>query len=304
MGSRFRHTALGDVMEFRNPGRSWLFVPGNNPKFLTKSRSCGADVLLLDIEDGVPPNDKETARRMVADELDEPGPAPVRFVRVNSWQSGLTDSDLATVVRAGVGGICLPKAEDAASVTRLAAALDDLEHERGLPPAGIKILAAIESAFALRNAYEIALASPRVVGLILGAEDLALDMGLFTNRKEEASDLLYARSSLVNATTAAKVMSVDGVYPHLHDPDGLVADAQRTVNLGFTGKSTFSPRQIDLIHEAFKPSTEELSFSARAVEEFERAERESVGSVVVDGQLIDLPIVMRARTVLARGELA
>jgi citrate lyase subunit beta/citryl-CoA lyase len=98
-------------------------------------------------------------------------------------------------------------------------------------------------------------------------------------------------------------MSVDGVYPHLHDAEGLILDTRRTVNLGFTGKSTFSPRQIELIHEAFRPSAEELAFSTRAVKEFELAEAESLGSVVVDGQLIDLPIVMRARTVLSRRDL-
>lgn len=286
----------------RSPGRSWLFVPGNNERYLAKANQCEADVLLLDLEDGVPPDDKQRGREMVAAYLATPSDK-VRFVRVNALPTGLLPGDLEAVVRPGLDGVCLPKAESASDVLTLADRLDRLETRRGLPPGSTRILAAIESARGLLAAYDIGAAHPRVVGLMFGAEDFALDLGLVTNRQHEAADLTYARSALVVAATAAGVMSVDGVYPHLADEDGLRADTRRCLNHGFSGKSTFSPRQLPTIHSVFKPEPDELDFSRRVIAAFDAAVAKSTGSAVVDGQLVDRPIVLRAHRVLERSEL-
>ena len=267
-----------------SPGRSWLFVPGNNEHYLTKSAESEADALLLDLEDGVPAGQ-------------------IRFARVNGWQTGQLADDLKAVVRTGLDGICLPKAESPAQILKLAERLAAIESARGLLPGSVRILAAIESARGLLAAYDIASAHPRIAGLMFGAEDFALDLGLPANRQHEAADLGYARSALVVAATAAGVMSIDGVYPHLTDEQGLRADTRRSLNYGFSGKSTFSPRQLAVIHEVFRPSGDEVAFSRRVITAFDAAAAGSAGSAVVDGQLVDLPIMLRARRVLERSEL-
>lgn len=287
----------------QSPGRSWLFVPGNNHRYLAKAAECEADVLLLDLEDGVPTVDKQRGREMIAAALATPHDKAL-FVRINAWPTGLLPDDLSSVVRTGLDGVCLPKVESATDILKLAEHLAEREKAQGLPDGSIRILAAIESARGLLAAYDIAAAHPRIAGLIFGAEDFALDLGLLTNRQHEAADLTYARSALVVAATAAGVMSVDGVYPHLADEDGLRADTRRCLNYGFTGKSTFSPRQLPVIHAIFRPSADEVDFARRAVSAFDAAFAESAGSAVVDGQLVDLPIVLRARVVLERSDLA
>lgn len=287
----------------QSPGRSWLFVPGNNEHYLAKAAACEADVLLIDLEDGVPPECKKRGRGMVAACLATPS-EKVRFVRINAWVTGLAPNDLDAVVRPGLDGVCLPKVESDTDVLTLTDQLAELETVRGLPCGSIRILAAIETARGLLAAHNIAAAHPRVAGLMFGAEDFALDLGLPTNRQHEAAELTYARSALVIAAAAAGVMSVDGVYPHLDDEDGLRADTRRCLNYGFSGKSTFSPRQLPVIHAVFKPQADEVEFSRRVVAAFDSAVAESAGSAVVDGQLVDLPIVLRARRVLKRSELA
>lgn len=286
-----------------SPGRSWLFVPGNNEHYLIKSAESEADALLLDLEDGVPAGEKERGREMIAASLATPS-GKVRFVRVTAWPTGQLPDDLNAVVWTGLDGICLPKAESSAQILKLADRLAALESARGLVPGSVRILAAIESARGLLAAYDIASAHPRVAALMFGAEDFALDLGLLTNREHEAADLSYARSALVVAATAAGVLSIDGVYPHLKDVEGLRADARRSLNYGFSGKSTFSPRQLTVIHEVFRPSSDEVDFSRRVITAFDAAAAESAGSAVVDGQLVDLPIMLRARRVLERSELA
>lgn len=287
----------------RSPGRSWLFVPGNNERYLTKASSCEADVLLLDLEDGVPPHDKQGGRDMVVDSL-ATSSDKVRFVRVNGWSTGLLLDDIDAVVRPGIDGICMPKTESATDVLRLADRLGELEAARGLGFGSVGVLAAIESARGLLAAHDIASAHQRIVGLMFGAEDFALDIGLLASRSHEAAELAYARSALVVAATAAGVMSVDGVYPHLTDEEGLRADTRRSVNHGFTEKSTFSPRQLPVIHAVLCPEPDEVAYSRRVVAAYDDAVADSVGSAVVDGQLVDLPIVLRARRVLERSALA
>jgi citrate lyase subunit beta/citryl-CoA lyase len=277
--------------------RSWLFVPGNSVRYLEKALACEADVLLVDLEDGVQPTEKEAARDRVAEYLST-ATDKVRFVRVNAEGTGLLAGDLDAVVLPGIAGICLPKAESTADVDQLSARIDELEHERGIDTGSVRILAAIESARGLLAAPAIAAANPRIAGLMFGAEDFALDLGLLANRQQEAANLSFARSSIVVAAVSAGVIAVDGVFPRLDDESGLIADTRRSRDLGFSGKATFSPRQLPLIHSVFQPASEEIDFSRRVVAAFEAALEHSAGAAIVDGQLVDLPIVMRARRVL------
>lgn len=279
--------------------RSWMFVPGDKQRFLDKSEVSGADVVMFDLEDGVIFSQKAEARKMVKQHLTKsPWKGPLRYVRVNAPATGMTAEDIMTVASSGLDGICLTKVESPADVVRAVGVLEAAEHERGIAAGQIRILAAIESANALHQAVEIAKAHERVIGLIFGAEDYALDIALPANRIAEASELIHARAIIVNAAAAARVLSVDGVFPNLEDPDGFLADAVQARRLGFTSKSTFNPRQIDLLNAQFSPTPDEIAYAQKVADAFKEAEARGDASVAVGGQLVDLPIVMRALRML------
>jgi citrate lyase subunit beta / citryl-CoA lyase len=287
------------------PTRSWMFVPGNKERFLAKAAESDADCVFLDLEDGVLPDFKDQARTMVAGALRRPF-RPQCYVRLNAASTRWFAADLAEVVPSGPAGVCLPKCEDAGQVTDLAALLDDLERRHSLPPGSTGIVAAIESPAAVLAAASIARAHPRVVALMLGAEDLALDIGLGTARVAEAAELLFARSMVVYAAAAARVVSIDGVFPNLDDPAGMERDTLQARRLGFTAKSTFNPRQVAVINRVFSPRPDEIAYARRVADAFQSAQARGDASVAVGGQLVDRPIVARACRLLqlAQAELA
>jgi citrate lyase subunit beta/citryl-CoA lyase len=173
------------------------------------------------------------------------------------------------------------------------------ETAAGLAAGSVRYIVAIESPRGLLNAAAIATASPRVAALMFGAEDFGLELGLPTLREGEASELLYARSALVVAAAAASVQAIDGVWPDISDAEGLAADCRRSRRLGFTGKSLIHPGQIETINAAFSPTAAEVDYARRVVAAFDEAMARGEGSIAFGGQLIDLPIVERARRTLA-----
>jgi citrate lyase subunit beta / citryl-CoA lyase len=278
--------------------RSWMFVPGNRERFIRKAFSSSADAIFLDIEDGVLPAEKAQARRMITDALREPNGGPLRYVRVNAPSTPWLKPDIDAVVGPGLAGICLTKVARPQDVLETAALIEALERQRGLEVGSVRILAAIESARGLMNALPIADADPRIVGLMFGAEDYALDLGLGTRRETEAAELIVARSLIVNAAAAANVLSIDGVFANLDDPEGLLADVRQARRLGFTSKSTFNPRQIDVINQVFSPQPDEIEYARKIAAGFRDAEARGDASVAVGGQLVDRPIVLRALRIL------
>ena len=270
--------------------RSWMFVPGNRRRFLDKIYQLDEppDAVFFDLEDGVMPAEKPLAREMVVEVLRRSPPGPLRAVRVNAPGSPWLEDDLAAIIGPGLEAVCIAKVERPEDVVWVADRLDS----------HTQIVVAIETARGLNHAPEIAAAHERMLALMFGAEDYALDIGLGTVREAEASDLLYARSALVNAATAARVLSIDGVFPSLEDADGLLADIVQSRRLGFDGKSTFNPRQIALIHEHYNPSPDELEYAQRVADAFAEATARGDASVVVGGQLVDRPIVLRAQRLL------
>ena len=204
--------------------RSWMFVPGHRQKMIDKALGLNADAIMLDIEDGVAPNEKDAARRNIADSLGRekaPG-TPARYVRINAIGHPRMDADLEAVVRPGLEGLVCPKVDTADEVHKVDAILNDKEPRNKLGKGSVKLLIAIESPKGLLNAPAIAAASSRIVGIIFGAEDFGRELGLPTVREGEARDLIYARSSIVIAAAAAHVQAVDGVWVDLKDSDGLV----------------------------------------------------------------------------------
>lgn len=279
--------------------RSLMFVPGNSEKMLTKAIGLeNLDVAMFDLEDGAPPDQKDVARELVAGMLGRPAGGPRRYVRINAIATDRMEADLRAVVRPGLEGLVLPKVERADEVQLVDRVLEEQEPRAGLPSGGVGLIAAVESATGLLNAPAIAAATPRIVGLMFGAEDFGLDLGLPTNREGEARELIYARSAMVVAAASAHVQSMDGVWPDIHDFDGVRRDAVQARRLGFSGKTTFHPGQIDIINEVFSPSAAEVEHARRVVDAFEEAQAAGQGAVAFGGQLIDLPIVERARRVL------
>ncbi|HEX6513083.1 MAG TPA: CoA ester lyase [Chloroflexota bacterium] len=287
-------------MEFM---RSLMFVPGHRERMIQKALASEADVLFLDIEDGVPPAEKDLARETIAGSLravaENPpqGRHPLRFVRINAIGHERMHADLSTVLGPGLEGFCLPKVETADQVRQV----DELlaRHD---PQGSVRYIASIESALGLINAPRIAAASPRMAALMFGAEDFSKDLGLPTLRVAEASELLYARSAIVMAATAAHILSVDGVWPDIHDPDGLLKDAVQGRRLGFTGKSLIHPGQIEIVNNVFRPDEGEVEYARQVIQAFEEGRARGDGAVALGGQLIDAPIVDRARRTLEMHE--
>jgi len=280
--------------------RSWMFVPGHRQKMIDKALGLNVDAIMLDIEDGVAPNEKDTARKLIGEALGHPKApnTPARFVRINAIGHARMDADLEAVVRPGLEGLVCPKVETDDEVRKVDSILSECEPKLKMAPGGVKLLIAIESPRGLLNAPAIATCSPRVCGLMFGAEDFGRELGLPTSREGEARDMLYARSAMVIAAAAAHVQAIDGVWVDLKDPEGLVGFARQSRRLGFSGMSLIHPSQIDPINSHFSPTAEEINYAREVVTAFEEANARGDGSIALGGQLIDRPIVERARRTL------
>jgi citrate lyase subunit beta/citryl-CoA lyase len=262
--------------------RSFLFAPGSDEEKLRKALAAGADAVVADLEDAVLAEEKPTARAVVAEVLGA-GADCLRLVRVNRAGSPWFADDLAALVGLGLDGVVLPKATPVA-----AAALSDT---------GQPVVAIVETAVGLRDVHELA-AAPGVAALVLGAVDLGLDLGL--EPRPDGLELLCARSSLVVASAAAGLRGpIDQVWLDVRDAEGLERDSRLGRSLGFRGKACIHPAQVEVVNESFSPSPSELLRAREVVAAYERGAAEGKGAVALDGELIDLPVVERARQVLA-----
>src|SRR3989338_436928 len=285
--------------------RSWMFVPGQRQKMIDKALGLGSDAIMLDIEDGVAPGEKDTARKLIVAALgrERLRRSPARFVRINAIGHERMAADLEAVLRPGLDGLVLPKVETPEEVLKVAAILKEREQAVKVECGGVKFLVAIESPRGLLNAPAIAASTDRVIGLMFGAEDYGRELGLPTSREGEARDLIYARSATVVAAASAHVQAVDGVWVDLQDGDGLLGFARQSRRLGFSGMSLIHPSQIDPINTVFSPTPGELDYAQRGVQAYEEAVARGDGSIAFGGQLIDRPIVERARSTLVMAEM-
>src|SRR2546425_229152 len=291
--------------------RSWMFVPGDRQKMIDKALALSVDAILLDIEDGVAPAAKETARKQIAESLDriaaqqKDNPAlrtPARYVRINAVGHERMLADVEHVIRPSLEGLAVPKVETPEQVKTVEKILDDREPKMGMPRGSVRLLLALESPRGLFNAYAIASSSPRVIGLMFGAEDFSRELSLPLRREGEATDLIYARSAFVTAAAAAHVQAVDGVWPNFQDIEGLRKFALQSRRLGFSSMSLIHPSQIDEVNRAFTPTIEEIDYCRRVVQAFDDARARGEGSIAFGGQLLDVPIVDRARQTLELAE--
>jgi citrate lyase subunit beta/citryl-CoA lyase len=290
--------------------RSWMFVPGDRQRMIDKALGLHVDAVMLDIEDGVAPAEKANARRQIAASLDALVPrlksdpslkTPARYVRVNAVGTDRIAADLDAVIRPGCEGLVVSKVERPDQVDEIDGTVGRLEDSRGLMKGAVRLLVAIESPIGLFNAYAIAAASPRVMGLIFGAEDFCREMALPLRREGEASDLIYARSHLATAAAAAHVQSVDGVWVDLNDPEGLKVFARQARRLGMSGMSLIHPSQIDEVNAAFTPTPADMDYAEAVLKAFDEARARGEGAIAFRGQLLDFPIVDRARQTVELG---
>ena len=285
--------------------RSFLFIPGDNPKKLDKGLGSGADALLLDLEDSVAPQRKAEARATTVAFLNEARGAKTRprlYVRINGLATGLANDDLAAVMAGAPDGILLPKAEGGAAVADCDARLKIWEARHDLKPGVTDIIAiATETAAALFLAGSYAGASARLKGLTWGAEDLSVELGAEANRDRDGNFLApyqLARSLCLAGAAAAQVQAIDTVYVDFRNDAGLRRECEEARRDGFTGKMAIHPAQVAAINEAFTPSAEAIKRAEAVIAAF--ADNPSAGTVGIGGVMYDRPHLERARQLLAR----
>jgi len=277
--------------------RSMLFVPGNNPGMMSDAHIYGSDALMFDLEDSVTLREKDAARLLVYHALKTIHYGDCeRVVRVNPLSTPFGKADIEAMVAAGAQVIRLPKTETAQDILDTEAEIERAEKQFGIPIGQTRMMAAIEGALGVVNAYAIATASPRLVAIALGAEDYCAN--LKTSRSLEGSELLYARGAIVVAARAAGIDCIDTVFSDVNNEDQLIKETLAIKQLGFDGKSVINPRQIKPVHRVFTPTQKEIVKANRILVASREAEARGSGVVALDGKMIDRPVVIRAERML------
>ena len=279
--------------------RSLLFVPGNQPRMLERASGLKPDAFIPDMEDSVPLDEKANAREVTASYLAKLGAGGTPVIpRVNSLDTGLLDDDLAAVVGENILGVSVGKIETPEDIAAISAKLETLERKAGIEVGSVSLVPWIETAMAIVHLYEICTASPRIVGVAFGAEDFTNDMGI--ERTESESETYFARNSIAVAARAADVLALDTPYFSFRDPDGLRENASVARQYGFKGKFAIHPAQLEAIRTVFGPQPEEVEHARRVIQAWERAAAAGRGTLDLDGEMVDAPVVERARNLLAQ----
>ncbi len=270
-----------------------MFVPGNNPGMMQDAYIYGPDSIMLDLEDSVTMAEKDTARLLVHNALKTIDYGNTEMVvRINPLNTPYGKKDVEAMVKAGVHVIRMPKTETADEVREVEAEILKWEQELGCV-GRTQIMAAIESAEGIVNAFEIAKASKRMMGIALGAEDYCAN--LKTQRSKDGAELLLARQTIVIAARAAGIDALDTVYSNLNDMDTFRREVELIKTLGFDGKSIINPRQIAIVNEVFAPSAKAIEKAKTILAAIKEAEAKGSGVIAVNGKMVDRPVVIRAQ---------
>ncbi|CDE07940.1 citrate lyase beta subunit [Prevotella sp. CAG:485] len=270
-----------------------MFVPGNNPGMMADAHIYGPDSIMLDLEDSVTMAEKDTARLLVHNALKSIDYGDTEMVvRINPLNTPYGKKDIEAVVKAGVDVIRMPKTETAEEVIEVEREIERVEKEIGCL-GRTKIMAAIESTLGIVNAYAIATASPRMMGIALGAEDYSAN--LKTQRTPGGDELRLARETIVVAARAAGIDALDTVYSNLNDMETFRKEVEFIKTLGFDGKSIINPRQIEVVNDVFAPKEKEIEKSRTILAAIKEAERKGSGVIAVNGKMVDRPVVLRAQ---------
>ncbi|MGH7323962.1 MAG: HpcH/HpaI aldolase/citrate lyase family protein [Candidatus Rokuibacteriota bacterium] len=285
--------------------RSLHFVPGGNEKMLAKALTLPADGLILDLEDAVPPERKAATRPVVRQWLEKHDFGErERWIRMNPLATAFGRADLEETIAGRPHGYVVPKPRSAADVRAVAQLLDALEHRHGIDQGATRLtVIATETPAGLLDIGEIAAASPRIVALSWGVEDLSAAMGLGRVRDVQGRYLdipRYARVMCAVAASAAGVEALDTVYTDIADLYGLRRECDDAVQMGFTGKISIHPNQVPVINEVFTPAREAVEEARALVAAFEDARRRGVYAFAFKGQMVDAPHLARALKILTR----
>ena len=270
-----------------------MFVPGNNPAMMQDAFIYGPDSIMLDLEDSVTMAEKDAGRLLVHHALKTIDFGNTEMVvRVNPLNTPYGKKDVEAVVKAGVHVIRMPKTETADEIRELEAEIIKVETELGCV-GRTQIMAAIESTMGVINAFEIATASKRMMGIALGAEDYSAN--LKTQRSPEGMELLLARQTIVVAARAAGIDALDTVYSNLNDMETFRKEVELIKQLGFDGKSIINPRQIEVVNEVFAPKEKDIQKALTILAAIKEAEKKGSGVIAVNGKMVDRPVVIRAQ---------
>jgi citrate lyase subunit beta-like protein len=283
--------------------RALLYMPGDDRHKIEKSITLGVDSICMDMEDGVAPNRKQTARETIVAALQSLDfGSSERLARINPVGSGLEQEDLTHVLPARPDGIVIPKVNYAGQIRWVSQQIGNAEAQYGWPAGSIRLLAIVESARGIVNLASIATAGDRLEALIFGAEDLAGDIGAIRTRP--GWEVFYARSALVTHAAAFDLQAIDMVYVDFRDMQGLRAEATQGLQMGFAGKQIIHPNQVQPVQEAFTPSDDEIRRARRIYEAAQRHAQTGEGAFSLDGKMVDAPIVKAAQRVLERARAA
>jgi len=272
-------------------------VPGNNPNMMADCMIYGADVILFDLEDSVPLQEKDAARYLVEYALRYLDFSNTEVaIRINGMDTPYWEEDIEKIIPEKPDMIRLPKAETKEQIKRLDEEISKIEEKSGIKVGNTKIMVSIESAKGLKNAYDIATASIRLQAIAIGGEDFTADLGVKKTR--EGNELLVARGVLVLAAKAAKVDVIDSVFSDVNDEEGFRMETEKAKAMGFTGKSVINPRQIPIVHDVFKPTEEEIQEAIKITQVIEEAKKKGSGVISLNGKMVDKPIVEKAERVL------
>ena len=275
-----------------------MFVPGNNPGMMQDAFIYGPDSIMLDLEDSVTMTEKDAARLLVYNALKTIDYGDTEMVvRINPLNTPYGKKDVEAMVKAGVHVIRMPKTETADEVREVEEEILKWETELGYV-GRTKIMAAIESALGIVNAYPIAIASKRMMGIALGAEDYCANLKTQRTQGDNPNfgiELLLARQTIVVAARAAGIDALDTVYSNLNDMDTFRREVELIKALGFDGKSIINPRQIEIVNEVFAPKQKDIEKALTILAAIKEAEAKGSGVIAVNGKMVDKPVVIRAQ---------
>ena len=302
--------------------RTLLFIPGNNKKFLDKSKSIYPDILCFDIEDSVPLSEKSIGRDMISQTLKsythnlnvkdtnnttnnkfiedtntDDNHSPQIFVRINSFESGLYEQDLESIICDQLDGIVIPKVNSETELEKIIVMIENLEKQRNIHKT-ISLIPSIESSQGVVNSYDIAKFDSRICSIIFGVFDYLYDMKL--DYVDEGIEYSYARAKIPVDARAAGIPALDSIWQKVDDIEGLQRDAKTAKRLGYAGKSIIHPKHIEPVHKVFIPSQNEIEWAKKVIATLKQiqGQGDKRGAFKVDGKMIDAVHFKQAKLIL------
>lgn len=279
--------------------RSIMYIPGNNPKMVEKAPTIPADIITLDLEDSVPPAEKENARKLIVEKLKFAGSGGSQvYARINNWETEMTNADLEAIVQPGLDGVTLAKTGHPDDVQRLAWKLEELERRRGMEIGTVKISMLLETAKGIMNAYECCMASPRNVNAIFGAVDYCRDMRVkLTN---EAVEQQWGRAKMAVACRAAGIVAIDAPFVSFKDTEAFERNVMEGKQMGYEGRMIIHPSQVEPSNRLYAPDPADVEWAHGVVKVFEE-EGIAKGKAAVSylNKMVDTPVYLNAKDILA-----